>query len=339
MAQELQFKMDYCWFLRTKDLNLDSRIILSKAGLSVSLYDKVNAKITVDEFYKIFEALQSLFPDKTYALEIEKVMSVESFSLPYTAALHSCNLKEYFKRIQRFEKIAGPVHIITTENDAEFAVEMDFLPSVIEVPSLFIEFVIVSFIKLVRLGARKEIKPLSVITTKELDAKAYYNYLGVYPQKGSINKIVFTKEDAGRQFFTYDENMWRIHEQALQNALDQVDKNISCSYLVQSALLRLLPSGKCSIETIAEKLNISKRTLQRNLKTEDTNYSKQLNRVREKQSKYYLEKTDLTCEEISFRLGYDHPNSFSRAFVKWTGMNPENFRNKNQNPVAKNKYT
>jgi AraC-like DNA-binding protein len=88
-----------------------------------------------------------------------------------------------------------------------------------------------------------------------------------------------------------------------------------------------LPSGKYSIEDIAEKLNVSIRTLQRNLSVEDTNYSEQLDSIREQRAKYYLEKTDSTYAEISFLLGYDHPKSFSRAFVRWTGLNPESFRN------------
>ena len=331
MNQKITFPLDYGWLLRTKDLNLNDQAIRAKAGLSFTSSDSVNNEITVDEFYKIFEAVQSLFPDKIYALEFEKVWTVESFSLIHYAILHSLNLKECFKRLNRFENLYGPEKLSITENSTEFIVTIDFLPSVVEVPSVLLEFAIISYVQFARLGTRKNLKPVSVFITKDIDTQAYYNYLGVYPKKGDVNKIVFSKEDAEYQFVTYDENLWKIHEQALQVALDQKNKNISYSVKVQSTLLQLLPSGKYSIEDIAEKLNVSKRTLQRNLSAENTNYSEQLENIREQRARYYLEKTDFTYAEISFLLGYDHPKSFSRAFVKWTGLNPQSFRDKSTN--------
>lgn len=327
MNQKITFPLDYGWLIRTKDLNLNDQTIRARAGLPLTSSDSVNNEITVDEFYKIFEAVQSLFPNKIYALEFEKVWTVESFSLIHYAILHSRNLNECFKRLNRFENLYGPEKLSITENSKEFIITINFLPSVVEVPSVLLEFTILSYVKLARLGTRKNIKPLSVFITKDIDTQAYYNYLGVYPKKGAINKIVFSKEDAEYPFATYDENLWKIHEQALQISLDNKNKKISYSTKAQSALLQLLPSGKYSIEDIAKKLNVSKRTLQRNLSTENTSYSEQLENIREQRARYYLEKTDYTYAEISYLLGYNHPKSFSRAFVKWTGLNPESFRN------------
>jgi AraC-like DNA-binding protein len=237
--------------------------------------------------------------------------------------------------LQRFENIYGPEKISIKENNSEFVVTINFLPSVEEIPSILIEFAIISYVKLARLGTRKEINPLSVVSSKKIDSENLYKYLGVYPKKGDVNRIVFSKEDAEQPFITYDDNIWKIHEQVLQKSLDQIHKNISFSEKVQSALLQLFSSGKYTVDDIAEKLNVSKRTLQRNLTAENTNYSKQLNKIREQRAKYFLEKTDKTNAEISFLLGYNHPKSF----VKWTGISPEKFKTKYQNPVVKNKYT
>ena len=177
MNQKITFPLDYGWLLRTKDLNLNDQAIRARAGLSFTSSDSVNNKITVDEFYKVFEAVQSLFPDKIYALEFEKVWTVESFSLIHYAILHSRNLKESFKRLNHFENIYGPEKLSISENKTEFIVAIDFLPSIVEVPSVLIEFAIISYVKLARLGTRKNLKPLSVFTTKDIDAQAYYNYL------------------------------------------------------------------------------------------------------------------------------------------------------------------
>jgi hypothetical protein len=80
MEQQLTFPIDYGWLIRTKDLKLNIEEINAKVGLTSISSNFIDAKITVDEFYRIFEAIQNYFPNKAYALELEKVWTVESFS-------------------------------------------------------------------------------------------------------------------------------------------------------------------------------------------------------------------------------------------------------------------
>ena len=189
MKQQLTFPIDYGWLIRTKDLKLNIEEINAKAGLTSISSNLIDAKITIDEFYRIFKAIQTSFPNKTYALELEKVWTVESFSLIHYAVLHSRNLKECFYRLQRFENIYGPEKISIKENSSEFIVTIDFLPSVEEIPPLLIEFAIISYVKLARLGTRKELRPLSVVSSKKIDKEAFYNYLGVL----LVNVFFFVK--------------------------------------------------------------------------------------------------------------------------------------------------
>lgn len=87
-----------------------------------------------------------------------------------------------------------------------------------------------------------------------------------------------------------------------------------------------LPSGLVTVEAIARKLALSKRTLQRRIEVEGTGYQQILNETREALARHYLEKTALPAAEISFLLGFDEPNSFYRAFRTWTGTTPDNVR-------------
>lgn len=61
---------------------------------------------------------------------------------------------------------------------------------------------------------------------------------------------------------------------------------------VRSALTELLTGGMSTADYVAEKLGISKRTLQRKLLDEDTSFQKQLNSTRELLAKNYLRNTD-----------------------------------------------
>lgn len=81
-----------------------------------------------------------------------------------------------------------------------------------------------------------------------------------------------------------------------------------------------------SIERVAHDLCMGERTLRRQLREEGTSFRALLKDVRERLARKYLEKDELTVEEISVLLGYSEPPAFSRAFKHWTGLSPEHFR-------------
>lgn len=98
------------------------------------------------------------------------------------------------------------------------------------------------------------------------------------------------------------------------------------SFALYSAILRQLPRGDCSIETIANELNISKRTLQRRLKERESNFQKLLQQIKSKLAKKYLADERLSIIEIAFLLGYGDHSTFSAAFKSWNGVTPSQYR-------------
>jgi len=81
-------------------------------------------------------------------------------------------------------------------------------------------------------------------------------------------------------------------------------------------------------EFIANQLNITSRTLRNKLAVIGTSYRKILESVRKKSAVNYLENTKLTIGEIAEKTGYSDARSFRRAFAKWQGITPADYRNK-----------
>ncbi|WP_447905154.1 helix-turn-helix domain-containing protein [Stenotrophomonas sepilia] len=80
------------------------------------------------------------------------------------------------------------------------------------------------------------------------------------------------------------------------------------------------------IETVAARLSMSKRTLQRRLAQDGGNFCLLVNDTREALARHYLTQTELSAGEIGFLLRFEDPNSFFRAFHDWTGTTPEAVR-------------
>ncbi len=80
------------------------------------------------------------------------------------------------------------------------------------------------------------------------------------------------------------------------------------------------------IDYVAEKLNMTGRTLRRRLAKEDSSYQDILSEVRYELAREYLATSTLPLEEISVLLGYSAPGNFSNAFKRWHGSSPREYR-------------
>ena len=184
-------------------------------------------------------------------------------------------------------------------------------------------------LRLARLATREPVKALRVTLTKvppSAYARRFESFFGTAVQHGASPTISFAAADAWRPFLTVNDGMWRVFEPELRRRLSELDATASAAERVRAVLLELLPSNAATIEKAAERLGMSKRTLQRRLEDEGENFRALVNGTRESLARHYLGHTTMSGGEIAFLLGFEDPNSFYRAFQDWTGQTPDGAR-------------
>jgi AraC-like DNA-binding protein len=95
---------------------------------------------------------------------------------------------------------------------------------------------------------------------------------------------------------------------------------------VLDAIIRALPSGTPSIASASAALGMSARTLRRRLAEGGDSFQGLLDKARQTMAARYLERGDLAVGEIAFLLGFSEPSPFYRAFRRWFGVSPEQYR-------------
>ncbi|MCF8146858.1 MAG: helix-turn-helix transcriptional regulator [Deltaproteobacteria bacterium] len=80
------------------------------------------------------------------------------------------------------------------------------------------------------------------------------------------------------------------------------------------------------METISKELHLSSRTVYRKLREENVSYKTLLNETRKQLAQAYLEETKFSINEISYLLGFSETSAFHRAFKRWFGVNPSQYR-------------
>jgi AraC-like DNA-binding protein len=111
--------------------------------------------------------------------------------------------------------------------------------------------------------------------------------------------------------------------------LSEIDRDQPVNFRVRNLLRLMLKEREPSSAQIAERLNMSSRTLQRKLGAEGTQYQTVLSEVRLELALYYLENTTLSLDRIAHELGYGEARSFYRSFKQWTGRTAGSYRAEN----------
>lgn len=85
---------------------------------------------------------------------------------------------------------------------------------------------------------------------------------------------------------------------------------------------------------VAATLFVSERTLKRRLQAEEASFQHLVDQVRLERAGELLEKTSMNLSQIADALGYADAANFTRAFKRWTGQSPSQYRHRQTPPQA-----
>lgn len=331
------------WRLLMQDAGVQASPVLRRAQLPGDLFARQNVRLNPEDFFKLWKAIEaeglSRCPDVPVALQIAKVMSSDWFDPELFAALCSANMIDALERMAKYVRLIAPMVIRAEQHATQTLVTLDFIDKTRRPPEVFLIFKLVFFTQLIRLATRTHVMPVSVSlpwTSDKIniDAPAYEQFFGTPVTASEITTIVFLNEDMQRPFLTENHKMWQFFEPSLRQRLADLGKMASTSERVHSILLEMLPAGEASTHSVSQKLAVSTRTLQRRLQDEGTSFQQVLDSVRESLAVHYLRNTNMSGAEISFLLGFEDANSFSRAFLMWTGKTPQSVRENPEQPAG-----
>jgi len=127
----------------------------------------------------------------------------------------------------------------------------------------------------------------------------------------------------------HDEAMHRYLLMRCEEDMKVVSGILPAEIATRQALLAR-PEKLPGLAEIAASQNVSPRTLIRRLKRANTSYNTILEDVRKTLAIDYLLRSDMSISNIGYRLGYQDPSNFGRAFRAWFGASPGGYRKENR---------
>ena len=139
------------------------------------------------------------------------------------------------------------------------------------------------------------------------------------------NRLFIDGAEADRALPTGDRNLAAAHDRILVEQLARLDKvNVIARF--RASLLERMAVGDFSEEDMASDLHMSRRSLQRRLAEADASYQSLVDETRRDMALRYIEDPAKTATDITFLLGYSQQSAFTRAFRRWTGTSPSEYR-------------
>jgi len=108
--------------------------------------------------------------------------------------------------------------------------------------------------------------------------------------------------------------------------LAELPKTESLTDRVREFLIQQLQNGEPNVARAARALHMSRRTLARRLEREGTSFKLLLDDTRRRLALRYVVEREIGITEIAFLLGFSHTGAFFRAFKRWTGSSPGEYR-------------
>ncbi len=327
MLPTTHVRVDRTWRILLGDAGLSSSRILRRAGLPGDLLNRHEGRLTSDDFFRFWAAIEAEADDPAFVVHLADAMSVEAFHPAWFAATCSPNLHVAAGRIAQYKRLVAPIAIDVSRDDRGLFVGVRWSDPTASIPASFAAAELAFMVRIARLATRTNVTPVRIESPHDIVAvPALEDWFGQRFESSDHHGATFNIEDAQRPFLTENPELWATFEPELRRRLNELDATASLADRVRAVLLESLPAGEAGIDAVSSRLGLSPRTLQRRLQGTGTTYRTIVNDTRQQLARHYLGNPDLAYTEISFLIGFEEPSSFFRAFREWTGTTPEDAR-------------
>lgn len=120
--------------------------------------------------------------------------------------------------------------------------------------------------------------------------------------------------------------LYKVLREQAERQLSELEGARSVSERLEQFILQSYDEVNPDMATLSRRLGIGERTLRRRLKEEGTSFGRVLDAALGQVAQRILSEPETTIQEAAYRMGFSEASSFHRAFKRWTGTTPRQFR-------------
>jgi len=305
--------------------------LLARSGIAAEDLTDVDRRIPLAKYVALMRAGQELANDPALALHYGETNDMSRISIVGLIADACETMAEAMVQLNRFGRLVvefdGPKDRfkIVAKDSGFWTVDTR------ENPNAFPELTESTFARAIcgprRFGVTSLAKAVHV-THKAPAYRAEYERIYGVPVtfEAEWNAVLMDEKWMTHKIAVQPRYVFGILGEHADVLLKSLENSKTVRGRVESLLMPILHKGEANMDAIAEKIGLSRQTLFRQLKAEDTTFEKVLDELRHRLALQYLRGKKASVNETAYLVGFSEPAAFSRAFKRWTGMNPREMR-------------
>ncbi|MEO6018594.1 MAG: AraC family transcriptional regulator [Polaromonas sp.] len=304
---------------------VDPQALASQLGLPA---DSLETGMTFIDADRFFCAAWDAVADPTIGLQAGTLMQPERFGVVGIAAMSSADFGSAVQCKARYWRLiwgdAYEVRLGSTEAAAVLTPSGPVRPYT----QAKVDMELASLVSFGRRFTGKRIMPVRLTLCQPPPAwrQRYEEVFGCPVHFSSDeNTLVFAREDFALPLLSRNAEVAALMASGAEAALSRLGTSAMRSQVGQ-VIDRMLKGNEPTLTAVARSMHRSVRTLQRQMAGEEIRFTDVLDERRRAAGERYLGETAATAQEVAFLLGFSTPSSFFRAFKRWTGQTPEEWR-------------
>jgi AraC-like DNA-binding protein len=314
--------------LRRRGVRADD--LLKEVGLRRADVADPEGRIPYAAVLGLIERAATLLGDPSLGLRLGASYEARDSGLLGFVVLNSPTLMDAFRNLQRYFHVVGEGEDIEIERAGPHVVlrfrETDPALRGLRHNSEYMAAIIV---RACRDMTRKRLSPARAefMHGRPNVRVAYDQYLGC-PVKfqAEWDALVYNAETTRLPVIGADDKLLKVLQRACSRILGPAPKKKDLVHDVRELVIDRLTKGPIHIDDVASELGMSSKTLERRLAEKKRTFSALLDDIRSNLAKRYLSDTRFRLEQVAYLTGYSEPAALVRAFKRWTGTTPIQYR-------------
>ena len=306
-------------------MGLDREALRRTVDITEDTLNNPACRVPMTNTLRLWRGLEALCPFDL-GLQLGQHLSPAHFPLLSMNLMHCETLMEVLTVASRYSTLVSEGAGFQVRG-ATNEIHICYTPRLPDFSRQQIDTVLILLLRFAAWLSCKPVLPIRVeLTVAKPDCnQAYEKAYGVVPIFNSPeNVLVFSTDWLAEKLPGGDPALAEIHRQMIDEQL----KNLQLPDTVVLMRQWLQEASDLTIDrdVFAQRLHISGRTLQRKLQEVNTSFQQLLDEERERRAVFLLSTSKKSLTEISAELGFAESSTFSRAFRRWRGVSPQEFR-------------
>jgi AraC-like DNA-binding protein len=308
---------------------LDAARLFAEQGIGLDILHDPNARIPSRTWDALIQRAAALDPAPGFALVAARSWHPSNLGALGFAWLSSSTLRTGLRRLMRYWKLLGErssLHLIDAGAAVKLVCESGRTDPLIS--GLVADFQLSLIFSMCQMNYGEGLRPLelSMRYVWPGEQAAYERHFGCPVVCGAAeDSLTLAAGDLDKPLPTANRQIAATLDKVLAEQLAHLDKN-NVVARCKASLLEQLSAGELSETDMAGQLHMSRRTLQRKLAEAEITYQRLVDETRRDLALRYIEDPRHSIVDITFMLGFSQQSAFTRAFKRWTGAAPTEYR-------------